>query len=188
MVLPDRQHLHGLTLDTRRFWYLLVASVFALHNLEEAIAAPRMLELMQTSAPAFLRAFYAGIEVPQLRFSLLIVTALGVITAIIASRRPEAPGSSYTMLVFAALIGLNALAHMALTVVFRAYMPGLLTAILLTLPTSALVLIRGRRESWISSGAFLTVLPAALVVHGPLLAGFLRASIAVARAFPGGAA
>ena len=167
---------------SRRSWYFVVALAFALHNFEEAIAARRMLELMQSRGPGYLRAFYSGIAASELRASLLILTTLGLLVIMAAARSPTKPGSSYVMLVFAAFIGLNALAHVVLTVAFGAYMPGLLTALLLTLPVSVLLLTRGRREGWVSSTVFWTVFPIAVLVHGPVLAGFLRVSIGVARA------
>jgi hypothetical protein len=173
---------------SRRFWYFVVVLAFALHNLEEAIAASRMLDLMESRGPGYLRAFYSGIDVFTLRTSLLILTVLGLLVTVTAARSPTRPGSSYVMLVFGAIIGLNALAHVALTVALRAYMPGLLTALLLTLPVSALLLTLGRRERWVSSPAYWTILPVAVVVHGPVLLGFLRISIGVARSLSRGAA
>lgn len=171
---------------SRRSWYFGVALAFALHNIEEAIAAPRMLELMQSRGPGSLRAFYSGIDSSELRASLLILTILGLLVTMTATRRPTRTGSSYVMLVFGAFIGLNALAHVALTVAFRAYMPGLLTALVLTLPISALLLARGRREHWVSSTAYWTVLPVAVLVHGPVLVGFLRITMGLARALARG--
>ena len=171
---------------SRRSWYFVVALAFALHNIEEAIAAPRMLDLMQSRGPGSLRALYSGIDASELRISLLILTTMGLLVIMTAARSPTRPIGSYVMLVFAAFIGLNALAHVALTVAFRAYMPGLLTALVLTLPISALLLARGRREHWVSSPAFWTVLPVAVLIHGPVLAGLFRVTIGLARALARG--
>jgi hypothetical protein len=170
---------------TRRSWYFLIGLAFALHNSEEAIAAPRMLAMMQARGPALLRAFYSGIEVAELRVSLFILTALGLFLTLMAARNEESTGSAYTMLVFAALIGLNALMHIALAVTFRTYMPGLITAILLTLPLSLLVLSRAFRERWVPTRAYWSVIPAAVVVHGPLLAAFIIGTTRIARVFVG---
>src|SRR5687767_3412545 len=121
-----------------------------------------MIELMQSRAPSFVRAFYAGMTVSDLRISLLILTILSVLVATIAARSPARTSSSYVMLVFAGLIGFNALVHVVLSLAFRAYMPGLLTALLLTLPVSIVLLVRGRRERWVSPNLYWTVLPAAV--------------------------
>ena len=168
---------------SRRFWYVAVVLAFALHNLEEAVAAPRMLDLLQSRGPGYLRAFYSGIDAFTLRTSLLILTVLAILVTLAAARRPNRPGSAYAMLVFGAVIGLNALAHVALAVALRAYMPGLATALLLTLPVSALLLTLAHRERWVSSPVFWTILPAAIVVHGPVLLGFIRISTGIARSF-----
>ena len=168
---------------TRRSWYFLIGLAFALHNSEEAIAAPRMLAMMQSRGPSLLRAFYSGIEVAELRVSLFILTALGLFLALMAARNEASTSGAYMMLVFAALIGLNALMHIALAVTFRTYMPGLITAIVLTLPLSLFVLSRGFRERWVSTRAYWSIIPAAVVVHGPLLAAFIIGTTRIARVF-----
>jgi hypothetical protein len=171
---------------SRRSLYLLTALAFGLHNTEEAIAASRMIELMQSRAPSLLRDFYAGIAVSELRISLLILTTLFVLVAGIAARSPAKVSSAYVMLVFGGFIGLNALVHVVLSFAFRTYMPGLLSALLLTLPASVVLLARGRRERWVSPRLYWTIFPAAVLIHGPIMVGFLRASIGVARAFSRG--
>jgi hypothetical protein len=153
--------------------YFLTALAFALHNAEEAIAASRMIELMRSRAPSWLSDFYAGISVAELRISLLILTALAALATAVAARSPARNGSAYVMLVFGGVIGVNALAHLVLSIAFRAYMPGLLSALLLTLPACIVLLARGRRERWVSPRLYRTVLPAAVVIHGPVMVGFL---------------
>jgi hypothetical protein len=172
----------------RRAWYLLTAVAFALHNAEEAAAAPRLLDLLQSRAPTFLRSFYAGIQVSELRTSLFVLTVVALLLATAARRAPSAPGWSYTMLVFAAVIGLNALAHVSLSIAFGTYMPGLITAGVLTLPVSMAVLMRGWRDRWALPAAYWTILPTAVIVHGPALAVFIGTTIGVLRMFTRGAA
>ena len=169
----------------RRSWYLLTAVAFALHNAEEAAAASRMLDLMQSRAPMFLRSLYAGIQVSELRASLLVLTLAALGLAIAASRAPNVPGWSYVMLLLGAVIGLNALAHLGLAIAFGTYMPGLITALVLTLPVSVAVLVHGWRDRWVVPAAFWTLMPAAVVVHGPVLAVFIGTSIRVLRVFTG---
>jgi len=168
---------------SRRSWYVLTALAFALHNAEEAVAAPRMVELMQSRAPMFLRSLYSGIQVSELRASLLVLTLIALLLVAAASRAPGARGWSYVMLLLAAVIGLNALAHLGLAIAFGTYMPGLITALVLTLPVSIAVLARAWHDRWVAPGAYCTVLPAAVVLHGPVLAVFIRASIRAFRVF-----
>lgn len=172
----------------KRSWYFLTALALALHNAEEAATAPRLLELMQGRAPGFLRSFYAGIQVSELRTSLLVLTVVALLLATAARRVPGSTGWSYTMLLFGAVIGLNAVAHVGLSIAFGTYVPGLVTAVALTLPVSLAVLVRGWRDRWIHPAAYWAILPAAVVVHGPVLAVFIRTTIGVFRMFTRGAA
>ena len=137
---------------TRRRWYWAIAVAFAVHNGEEAARAPLMLEFMQFRAPAFLRDTYTGVDESNLRLNLLILSLLVLGFATIATRAPHNRVWASVMLVFAGLIGLNALAHIGLSIAARTYMPGLLTAVFVTLPVSIAVLMRARRERWLNRG------------------------------------
>lgn len=159
---------------TKSTLYFTPAVVFCIHNAEEALFAPRMLEFLQTRAPDFLRAFYSDIEVSQLRVGLAFLSAFGVLLALAAARRPTSAGWAYAMLVFAGVIGINGLAHVLLSFVARAYLPGLVTAVALSLPTAALLHRVAWREHWIERPAFASVLPVAVLVHGPVLMAFIR--------------
>lgn len=68
-----------------------------------------------------------------------------------------------------------------LTIAFRTYMPGVVTAVSITLPVSAMLLRRARREAWVSTPVFWAVIPIAALVHGPVLGVFLRSTIAIFR-------
>lgn len=166
---------------SRRSWYLLVGFAFAVHNGEEALTARRLLRFMQSDAPGFVRDFYAGITVGELQASLLVLTVLGVVVTGVAMRSSTTSASAFGMMVFAALLGLNALAHIGLSIASRSYMPGVATAVSITLPVSALLLLRGKHEAWVSTSAFWAVVPVAAVLHGPGLGAFLRASLLLMR-------
>ena len=144
---------------SRRAWYLIIGLVFAVHNAEEAAAAPRMLEFMQVGAPIPVREFYEGVSSAELRLSLTILTLIGLAVTALAARLPLAPRRAYMMLVFAGVIGLNALGHAALSGIARTYMPGLATALLLTLPVAIMVFVRARRDNWVSATVVLDSVP-----------------------------
>ena len=154
---------------------------FALHNVEEGIGAPLLLQLMQSRAPNFLRGFYSGIRAADLRGSLVILSAIGLCLAAIATRRVTSCAWSYVMLVFGAVMGLNGLAHVAFSVAWRGYMPGTVTAVCVTIPVSLALLIRSHREVWIAPSLRWTLAPAAMVVHGPVLAALIPLLVRVAR-------
>ena len=173
---------------SRHAWYVTIALAFAVHNAEEAIAASRLLTFMQSSGPIALRAFYVGITPAELRASLVVLTLLGIIVMAFALRFQQKPRWSYAMLVFAAVIGLNALGHVALSSIYRTYIPGLLTALIVTMPVAVMVLVRARRDKWVPSRMYWTLLPMALVMHGPILFLVIQTTIAGFRALTGGAA
>ena len=154
--------------------FLSLSLVFVVHNAEEAIFAPAMLTFLQTRAPAFLRAFYAGVSVSQLRTGLLLLSLIGVGVGLLAARAAALAFWSYVMLVFGGIMGLNAVAHIVLALAAGQYMPGLATALALSLPFVGILFLRAWRERWVSAATLWTVPVVALVVHGPLLAVFLE--------------
>jgi hypothetical protein len=158
---------------TRASWYLLVGLAFAVHNGEEALVAGTMLELLQQQSPAFLRDLYAGVTVRELQADLLILSVAGLVLSAVARRDPAKPAAAFSMLVFAAVLGLNAIAHISLSVATQAPIPGIVTSVAITLPVAVLLFRQARREKWVSATAFLAIVPAALLVHGPLLAAFI---------------
>jgi hypothetical protein len=135
---------------SRRSAYLLVGVSFAIHNAEEGFAARRFIDFMQSRAPDFLREVYAGITVPELQVNLLILTMLGLGVTLVTMRTHMSPVSALAMIMFAVLLGLNALAHAGLSIFARVYMPGLITALVINLPVSVMLLRRARREAWVS--------------------------------------
>lgn len=170
---------------SQRAWYLVIGLAFAVHNAEEGMAAERLREFMQFDAPMAFRTFYAGITAGELRWSLAILTGVGLVVTALAVRRPLSRRAAYVMLVFAAVIGLNALAHLAFSGVARTFMPGLVTAVLITLPVAIVVCLRARRDRWVSTTAYWTAFPMALVIHGPVLALSVRATIDTLRLLTG---
>lgn len=163
---------------SRPSWYLVAALAFALHNAEEAVGATRMIQLLQTSGPAFLRPYYADIEPSQLRMNLLGLTVIGFVLAVLAARAQSGQAWTYLMLVFVAVIGLNALAHVGFALMLGGYMPGLLTAMVVNLPVAALVEAQAWRERWVPRWSLGLVAAGALCVHGPLLGALMRATAA----------
>ena len=136
---------------SRRAWFWALGVAFASHNAEEWIAAPLLLQQLQSRAPAFVRGFYTDVQVDDLRRNLVVLSLIGLVVAAIAARSPTSRAWSYGMLGFAALIGLNGLTHVAFSLIWREYMPGTLTAVLVTVPISAALFLRSRHDGWIAS-------------------------------------
>ena len=154
---------------------------FAVHNVEEGIGAPLLIQLMQSRAPNFLRSFYSGIRAVDFRGSLIILSTIGLCLAAIAATRITSRAWSYVMLVFASVMGLNGLAHVGFSIAWHGYMPGTLTAVCLTIPISLALLVRSHREVWIAPSLRWTLAPAAIVVHGPVLVALIPLFVRLTR-------
>jgi hypothetical protein len=152
-----------------------MGTLLVVHNTEEAIAFPRLWSLLRERI-----ATEAGITLsatPEAVYpALLIATLVPVAVIAWAALKPDRPMRLWFALLIQAVIFLNALAHVATAlVVVHGYAPGLLSAVLLNLPFSAFVFWKARQEHWLSRTASGLLLPGALLVHGPLLFGLLRA-------------
>jgi len=167
---------------SRRWWYLSLGLAFGLHNSEEALLAPQMLQFMQSAAPGFLRDIYAGITVSEFQGILLILTAVLLVVIAVAAIFASATASAFGMMVLAALLGLNAVFHVVLCIQTGTYMPGLVTAVLVSLPLAAALLVQAKRQRWTPAPAFWAVLPVAVVLHGPVLDALFKVGLTLLRA------
>ena len=80
----------------------------------------------------------------------------------------------WLVLLIQATVLLNVVWHAAAAVVlFGGYAPGVVSALVLNLPFSIYLLRRAARERWLDPRALWAVAPAAIVLHGPLLAALL---------------
>lgn len=81
--------------------------------------------------------------------------------------------ASYALVVLQSVMTLNIVVHLAAAAWMRGYVPGLVTAVLVELPTSLVVCRRLRAVNWMTSRQR-TLLPLwTLVLHGPGLFGLL---------------
>ena len=109
---------------------------FTLHNLEESIWLP------EWSKHA--KKFHEPVERNQFIFAVIIVTMIGYLVTV-AEIIDNTPGSvfSYIYLGFIGMMGLNTiLPHLAATILLKKYAPGLITALLLNLPLSIIIIAR----------------------------------------------
>ena len=145
-----------------------------MHNAEEAIAFRRVLPEVPALLPPPFAAVAARLTYPTMLIALAVVSLLAVAAAIAVSREPEARWSLWLLLVIEATMAINAVSHALLALfVFRGYAPGVITALVVNIPFAAYCFRRAKRENWVSSGALAATIPAAIIVHGPLLAGGL---------------
>jgi hypothetical protein len=109
---------------------------FTLHNLEESIWLP------EWSKQA--KKFHEPVERNQFVFAVVVVTIIGYLITLIEILDNDM-GSilSYTYLGFIGMMGLNAfLPHLTATLLLKKYAPGLITALLLNLPFSIIIILR----------------------------------------------
>ncbi|HKT59147.1 MAG TPA: HXXEE domain-containing protein [Gemmatimonadales bacterium] len=152
----------------------LVPILLALHNTEEALFFPRYLPFVLYRLPAAWQALIAPLTTGQVGGALAVVTGVAFIVTWWAFQRPDSAVALWLVLLIQATVLLNALWHLAAAVVlFGGYAPGLVTALLLNLPFSVYLLRRAGRERWLERRALWALAPAAIVLHGPLLAALL---------------
>ncbi|MCE9598010.1 MAG: HXXEE domain-containing protein [Spirochaetia bacterium] len=139
---------------------------FALHNLEETVG----MEAWTHKIPSFV---HAPVSTLQFAFAVAIFTILGF--GVVYFRRPYPNQDSFFKVVsgFAGMLLLNVLfPHLLATILLRQYAPGVVTGLLLNLPLTLFILIRGIRLGWISvRGAVLASL------CGGVVGAFLAAAL-----------
>ena len=161
--------------NPRVLW--LVPVLLALHNAEEALFFPRYLPFVISRLPGGWQSLAAPLTTGQVWAALAVVTAGAFAVAWWAVRRPASPAARWTLLLVQTMMLLNALWHvLTAAVLFGGYAPGLVTGVLVNLPFSIYLLRRAAAERWLSPPARWALVPAALVLHGPLLAALTLAT------------
>jgi len=165
-----------LALDTRPGLLWLVPFLFAVHNLEEGVLMRRYLARARAVMPARLKRIIGVTTYRQ--FAALLVFITAVVFLIAASSDLSEPGSAagYALIAVQATMLLNVASHIGAAIVLRGYSPGLVTAILVNLPFSLWLMSVAWQEHWYSASALLWLAPLALLLHGPVLIGLLKAA------------
>jgi len=146
----------ALTQRTRNAWcfavsfvvlcWLFVAAV-AIHNLEEAILLPAW---SRTAGR-----WHVPVGASEFRFAVIVLTALAVIAALLASMGGKNTVGAYLIAGYALAMLLNVVfPHLIATIALRRYAPGTGTAVLLNLPTTVLLLHHAFAEGYIDAGTF----------------------------------
>jgi hypothetical protein len=158
----------------RRTVIWLAPLFLALHNLEEALGFERFLLRVPALLPSGLATVASRLDYPTVLVALVVVTVVGVIVASLAAQPSTASWGLWLLLVLEAVMAINAVSHLFMAIVlFHGYAPGVVTAVLLNAPFAGYCFHRASREAWVSRRALRAVVPAALVLHGPVLVGGL---------------
>jgi hypothetical protein len=147
----------------------VVAGLMTLHNVEEALMFPSRLHVIQERSPAIVRPWLDHISVSAMYVALLVVTVVIWGVAHWSARRPFKSSAAWSVLLCQGVALANSFWHMMAAVTLRAYVPGLITAVIVNLPFSAYIFHRVVREGWFSRRALYALVPAVLIVHGPCL-------------------
>jgi hypothetical protein len=147
---------------------------FTLHNAEEALAFRTYLPRMGALLPERFASLATTLSYPVMLVALSTVSALAFLVALAAATWPHSQLALWTLLALEAVVGLNVIAHvLSALLVFHGYGPGLVTALLINAPFAIYCFRRARRERWVSTAALAAMVPAALILHGPILLGGL---------------
>jgi hypothetical protein len=159
---------------TRRWAIWLLPLVLVLHNLEEGAFFPRYLPLVLGRLPAGVRDWIGPVTSGQMAAALLLATVIPLGFSLWAAARPTSRTAWWLVLAIWATLLLNAVWHIAAALlVFGGYAPGVVTAVVLNLPLSVLVLRRAVAEQCLSRRALRALVPAAIAFHLPGAIGLM---------------
>jgi hypothetical protein len=153
----------------RRLVYL-VAGLVTVHDVEEALTFQSSLTLIESRLPIALRPLLEDASAGAMYAALIVATAIPWMCAFWSAHRPASRLAIWLVLLVQAVVFVNAFWHLFIArVVLRAYAPGLVTAALVNLPFSIYLFRRVVRERWVPRAPLLALVPAALLVHSPIV-------------------
>jgi hypothetical protein len=151
----------------------LIPTLLTLHNAEEALAFRTYMPRMQGLLPEPFASLEASLPYSAMLGALFVISALAFVVAF-AAARPTSRRALWVLLALEATVGINVVAHLlSAVIIFHGYGPGLATALLINAPFAVYCFRRAQREQWLSGAALRALVPAALVLHGPVLLGGL---------------
>jgi hypothetical protein len=142
------------------------------HNIEEAFTLDSFLPVIKERLSKYGR---VGIVPtwPQFRLALLTVTLIPYVVAILplkAARRLT------LMLVASTTMLINVIPHLAGSIIFKRYVPGLASSLLVNLPSSMLLILLAFRSGFLNLRKMAVISAFAALIHGPGLLSLLAVS------------
>jgi hypothetical protein len=147
----------------------LIPLLAAIHNAEEAATMPHFLGEEHLWLPAAAREIAANISYSQFLAALVVVTLIPIIIAAFGDLSRERSGAAYALLCTQVVMFINVFWHLAMALLARGYVPGLISALALNLPFSIYILRPALIERWFSRRAMALAFLIALLLHAPLL-------------------
>ena len=164
-------------------WIWAAPLVFIVHDSEEIATIGPWLAAHRAQLPPVVQPLTA---VTTAQFTLAVAALfVGVLVAAIHGvvRARRAARSIPFLLIAGALIG-NGVTHVMQGVYFRAYTPGLVTAVLLVLPYGVLLGRALQAAGLVSRNEWLAAIALGAVLQGPIVAALLYAVTGVATPTP----
>jgi len=154
--------------------YLLIGAFFLLHNLEELLTMPVFLPKWQALLAHFFLRPPTLISAEQFSHAIYIIIILTWLALVMLSRWKNQRKADLFACAIQVAIGLNAILHVGQSLIVRAYVPGLLTAIFINLPWT-IRLYREWKNTWQPTQKMqIQLLLTALLLHGPVLWAVLQ--------------
>lgn len=149
-------------------WWVPV--LLTLHNAEEALTFKEYLPRLPALLPEPLASFEARLSYPEMLAALVALSAIATLIAAFASLSGNSRRAWWPLLALEAAVALNVIVHVAgALLVFRGYAPGLITAVAVNAPFAIYFFRRAAREQWVTPAALWATVPAAFILHGPVL-------------------
>ena len=137
-------------------WFVPI--LFALHNLEEALLMKKWSK--ENSLP-----FHSAVTAAQFSIAVSLLTALAFAVTCLGMGRPKKSLGVYLIVAIQAIILVNAfLPHIVVSIRFRKYNPGLVTAIAINIPFSLYLFQRASAEGVVTLQSTLIMLAIAPLV------------------------
>jgi hypothetical protein len=119
-------------------WILALPVVFCIHDLEELIylgRIPSLSSVLPVNIQSLIR-----VSKPQFAAAISLLFIVILIVTFLWYRKPSAPTHRLVMGFIIAGLFFNSLTHIGQALIFRQYVPGLVTAVLLLLPYTFVIL------------------------------------------------
>ena len=147
----------------------LIPLLAAIHNAEEAATMPRFLGKEHLWLPAAARDIVANVSYSQFFVAIIFVTLIPIVIAAFGDLSRERSAAAYALFCVQVVMFINVFWHLAMALLARGYVPGLISALAINLPFSIYILRRALVERWFSRRATGLAFVIALLLHGPVL-------------------
>ena len=149
---------------TKKYWIYLVIA-WCIHNLEEAITMSKWLGINETNLP-YTKFIPVTTMQQSLPIALIIATLLLFLIPILVIYK------KWDNRIFGVVLGIcliNAIGHILTTIIFRAYSPGVITAIIINFPLSIFIIRRLFKYNLLKNFSWFHIFAYGIIAFIPLI-------------------